>query len=88
MTVTIDATTGNRRLQFLEDYCPRCSPVGDQADRPARLATLTPTSITAPGGNRLVCAYGCVRCGRQWRRSDLWTAQDAGLSPGQTRKAA
>ncbi|OKH80879.1 hypothetical protein EB75_18900 [Mycobacterium sp. ST-F2] len=89
MTIAIQKPADRRRLQFLEDYCPRCNPLGHYADSRVRTASLTtPTSITAPGGNRLVCAYDCATCGHGWRRADLWTAQDAGLGPSQIRKAA
>ncbi|KZS74743.1 hypothetical protein A4G26_22940 [Mycobacterium kansasii] len=71
---------GSRSIDYLPDYCPRCNPLGDQADRRVRLASLTePTSITWPGGRRLICAYRCVGCGHQWVRRDLWDAASAGF---------
>ncbi len=78
--ITIERRPGSRRLDYLGDYCPRCNPVGDQADRPVRLASLNePTSITWPGGRRLICEYQCKACGHQWTRTDLWTAASAGF---------
>ncbi|MGV0648763.1 hypothetical protein ABVK35_10265 [Mycobacterium kansasii] len=73
---------------WLPDYCPRCNPAGLYADRRVRLATLTePEAITWHGGKRLVCEYRCACCCHEWRRTDLWTAEEAGFHPKQ-RKAA
>ncbi|MDC8992418.1 hypothetical protein PR371_00295 [Mycobacterium marinum] len=80
--ITIDRSPGNRSIEFLPDYCPECNPAGHHAGRPVRLATLAePTSITWPGGRRLICRYRCDHCGHQWQRSDLWDAQSAGFDP-------
>lgn len=79
--ITIDRQPGSRRLDYLPDYCPRCNPAGDQADRPVRLASLSePTSVTWNGGRRLLCRYRCG-CGHGWTRTDLWTAEQAGFDP-------
>ncbi|BBZ64516.1 hypothetical protein MMON_58170 [Mycolicibacterium monacense] len=87
--ITIDRRPGSRRLDYLPDYCPRCNPAGDRADRPVRLASLTePTSITWPGGRRLICEYQCNACSHQWVRTDLWSAEQAGFDPKQRRTAA
>lgn len=78
--ITIERRPGSRRIDYLPDYCPRCNPAGDQADSRVRLASLTePTSITWPGGRRLICRYRCAGCGHQWVRTDLWNAASAGL---------
>lgn len=78
------ATHPDRRFQFLEDYCPECNPLGHNAARPIRLASLTtPEAVTWPGGTRLICEYRCDHCGHQWRRPDLWTAESAGFDPRQ-----
>lgn len=78
---TIVATNDSRRLQFLDDYCPRCNPAGIHADSRVRSATLTePTSLTWHGGKRVICRYQCGGCGHRWRRADLWDAQSAGLA--------
>ncbi len=87
--ITIDRRPGSRSIDYLPDYCSKCNPLGDQGDRLIRLASLTePTSITWPGGRRLICRYICEGCGHQWTRSDLWTAAHAGLDPKQRRSAA
>lgn len=79
--ITIDRHSASRSIDFLPDYCGQCNPLGDQGDRPVRLASLTePTSITWPGGRRLICAYRCDGCGHQWVRTDLWTAEHAGFA--------
>lgn len=89
MTITILASAESRRLQFLEDYCPRCNPAGDQADSRFRAATLTePIRLTWPGGKYVTCEYRCGSCGHQWQRDDLWTARSAGFDPKQRRRAA
>lgn len=78
--ITIDRHSARRSIDYLPDYCGRCNPAGDQGDSRIRLASLTePTSITWPGGRRLVCRYRCEGCGHQWTRSDLWSAAHAGL---------
>ncbi|MFT9527254.1 hypothetical protein ACM0AU_22400 [Mycobacteroides abscessus subsp. abscessus] len=80
--ITIDRRATRRSIDYLPDYCPQCNPLGDQADRPVRLAALTePTSITWPGGRRLLCEYRCGTCRHPWVRTDLWTAEQAGLNP-------
>jgi len=85
---TIERRPGSRRLEYLPDYCPRCNPAGERADRLARLASLTePTSITWDGGRRLLCRYHCG-CGYEWTRTDLWSAEQAGFDPKQRRTAA
>lgn len=67
---------------WLGDYCPRCNPAGEQADRCARQCSLTePDAVTWRGGMRLVCDYECGRCGHQWRRADLWTPENLGFTP-------
>ena len=72
--------TVQRRIEFLPDYCPRCNPLGHYADSRIRLASLTdPTTITWSGGRRVRCDYCCHACGHEWRRSDLWTAEEAGF---------
>jgi hypothetical protein len=77
-----------RSIEFLPDYCPRCNPLGHHADSRIRLASLTePTSITPRGRKRPVCEYRCDGCGHQWRRADLWTAEEAGLDPKQRKVA-
>lgn len=81
---TIERRPGSRRLDYLPDYCPRCNPAGECADRPVRLASLTePTLITWNGGRRLLCRYRCG-CGHEWTRTDLWTAEQAGFDPQRT----
>ena len=88
IVATTDSHSDRRRFQFLDDYCPRCNPLGYQADSRVRSATLTePTSVTWPGGKYVTCQYQCKGCGHQWRRADLWTAENAGFDPKQ-RKAA
>lgn len=78
--MTTVALTDRRHIDYLPDYCPQCNPLGDQADRPVRLAALTePTSVTWPGGSRVTCTYACGRCGHQWARTDLWDAASAGF---------
>lgn len=75
--------------KFLPDYCPRCNPLGHCADSRVRVASLTePTSVAWHGGRRLVCRYQCDGCGHQWRRSDLWTAAEAGFNRKQNRRRA
>lgn len=72
----------SRAIQFLEDYCPCCNPLGHRADSRARIASLTePDAITWHGGKRLMCEYYCDRCGHRWKRGDLWTAKEAGFDP-------
>ncbi|MGV7633071.1 hypothetical protein LAUMK42_04413 [Mycobacterium persicum] len=89
MPVTIEATPDSQRLQFLDDYCPRCNPAGDQADSRVRSATLTePVRLTWPGGKYVTCDYQCHGCGHQWRRADYWTARSAGFDRKQRRRAA
>ncbi len=74
--------TAPTEIEFLPDYCPECNPAGQHADRCARICSLTePDAITWRGGTRLVCQYTCDRCGHQWRRADLWTAENFGLMP-------
>lgn len=83
-----DRNSEIRSTEFLPDYCPRCNPAGARADRPVRLAALTePTSVTWPGGRRLICRYRCGSCGHQWTRTDLWSPEQAGFNP-KRRKAA
>lgn len=79
--ITIERQRGDcRRIDFLPDYCPQCNPLGDQADRPVRLAALMePTTVSWPGGRRVTCAYACSRCGHHWTRNDLWDAASAGF---------
>lgn len=81
MTITtpITVTRADRDLQFLEDYCLSCNPLGHhEPDRGIRMTTLTvPTSVTWSGGKRLLCEYCCPRCGHDWQRDDLWTAECA-----------
>ncbi len=78
--ITIDRRSGSRSIDYLPDYCPHCNPLGDQGDSRVRLASLTePTSITWPGGRRLVCRYRCDACGHPWTRTDLWDAASAGF---------
>lgn len=73
---------------WLPDYCPRCNPLGHNADRCTRLATETePDAVTWRGGRRLVCEYVCDHCGHQWRRADLYTAECAGFKPNQGKAA-
>jgi ribosomal protein L44E len=80
--MTIVVTNESDNIQFLPDYCPRCNPFGYHADSRVRLASLTePTSVTWHGGKRVICEYRCVGCGHNWRRADLWTAQEAGFDP-------
>jgi hypothetical protein len=87
--ITIDRHSASRSIDYLPDYCDKCNPLGDQGDSRIRLASLTePTSITWPGGRRLICRYRCDGCGHQWKRSDLWSAAHAGLDPKQRRSAA
>lgn len=70
------------RLAFLDDYCPRCNPLGHLADSRVRLATLTEAcELTAGRGRWAVCKYRCASCGHTWQRSDLWTAREAGFDP-------
>lgn len=79
-TTTIDRSPGSRSIDWLPDICPKCCPAGHFGDRRDRLAALTePTSITWPGGRRLICRYRCDRCGHQWVRTDLWDAASAGF---------
>ena len=87
--ITIDRHSARRSIDYLPDYCPHCNPAGDQGDSRIRLASLAePMSITWPGGRRLICRYRCDRCGHQWTRTDLWSAEHAGLDPKQRRTAA
>ena len=89
MSAVIVATTDNRRLQFLDDYCPCCNPLGHHADSRVRLASLTePTSLLWRGGKNVLCRYQCGKCGHRWQRADLWTAACAGLDPKQKRRAS
>jgi hypothetical protein len=75
-------------ILFLDDYCPRCNPLGEQAERRVRECSLTaPCAITWHGGKRVICEYECDGCGHQWARHDLWDAQSAGFDP-KHRKAA
>lgn len=67
---------------WLPDYCPRCNPLRHNADRCLRLASETePDAVTWTGGKKLVCEYNCDRCGHEWQRADLWTADALGLKP-------
>lgn len=71
-------------IEFLPDYCPTCCPAGHYADRCDRLAALTePDAVTWSGGPGLRCDYICDRCGHRWRRTNLWTAAEAGFRPTQ-----
>lgn len=80
VAATADTRPDRRSLQFLEDYCPRCNPLGHNADSHIRAATLTePTSVTRYGHKGALCEYQCARCGHCWQRADLWTAKQAGL---------
>jgi hypothetical protein len=76
---TVTVTREDSDLRFLEDYCPVCNPLGHhQPDRGVRMTSLTvPTSVTWSGGKRLLCEYRCARCGHDWTRDDLWTAECA-----------
>ncbi|BBX15222.1 hypothetical protein CRI77_22415 [Mycolicibacterium duvalii] len=86
MTTTAPDT---RRWQFLDDYCPQCNPLGHNADSRVRLASLTePTEVRRSGSTGAVCRYVCTLCGHTWTRSDLWTAQSAGLDTKQPKEAA
>lgn len=79
--ITIDRQPGSRSIDYLPDYCPHCNPLGDQADRPVRLASLTePTEVRWGGGRFAECEYRCPRCGHQWTRTDLWDAEQAGFT--------
>lgn len=76
-------------ILFLDDYCPRCNPLGEQADSRVRECSLTaPDAITWHGGKRMICEYECGCCGHQWRRGDLWTAAEAGFNRKQNRRRA
>jgi hypothetical protein len=88
MTIAISNDRNSEsRIQFLDDYCPRCNPLGYHADSRVRLASLTePTSVTWPRGKHAICAYHCGGCGHDWQRTDLWTAECAGFDRKQ-RKA-
>ncbi|WP_156298250.1 hypothetical protein [Mycobacterium paragordonae] len=69
------------RDSWLPDYCPRCNPAGDQADRRVRLASMTePDAVTWHGGKRVICDYVCDRCSYSWTRRDLWDARSAGFA--------
>lgn len=86
MTVTPVTDTAPKPSPFndfwLPDYCPRCNPAGQHADRCVRLATQAePDAVIWHGGRGLVCEYFCERCGHRWTRTDLWTAKSAGISP-------
>ncbi|GAB1811845.1 hypothetical protein [Mycobacterium sp. MUNTM1] len=84
MSVTAIIVSGS--IEFLPDYCPHCNPFGHHADSRIRLASLTdPTSVTWPGGKRVICDYYCDDCGHEWRRADLWTAKEAGFDPKERR---
>ena len=75
-------------IEFLPDYCPRCNPLGHHADSRIRLASLNdPTSITWSGGSSVNCDYRCHACRYEWRRSDLWTAEEAGFDYEKRRTA-
>ena len=66
-----------RHCNYLGDDCGHCNPAGDQADSCVRLHTLVePDAVTWHGGKRVTCEY---RCGHQWVRSDLWSAEQAGF---------
>lgn len=90
MTSPTATPSADRRFHdfWLPDYCPRCNPAGHNADRCVRLATETePDAVTWRGGKGVVCEYVCDRCGHQWRRADLWTAECAGFDPNRRRAA-
>ena len=88
-SATPDSHPDRRRFQFLDDYCPRCNPLGHHADSRVRLATLTePEAVSWRGGRRVICAYRCDGCGHPWQRSDLWDAQSAGFDPKQRKDGA
>jgi hypothetical protein len=68
------------RVLLLDDYCPRCNPLGHYTDSRVRVTSLTgPTSAARRGGKYVICRYQCDGCGHQWRRGDLWDAQSAGF---------
>lgn len=73
-------TTTTTAAQWAVDYCPRCCPAAEAADRPVRLAAMTaPYAVTAGRGRWALCKYRCATCGYTWQRADLWTVKSAGL---------
>ncbi|WP_373203132.1 hypothetical protein [Mycobacterium marinum] len=75
--MTTTTTTADR---WAVDYCPRCNPLGHNADSHIRAATLTaPHAVTAGRGRWALCKYRCASCGHTWQRADLWMAKTVGL---------
>ena len=69
-----------RHCHFLGDWCPRCSPLAEQADSRVRLTTYAePEAVEWSGGRRVTTSYRCACCGHQWSRADLYDAASAGF---------